>query len=444
VGSMPCMPARRDLLTGRHNFLHRGWGPIEPYDECFPEMLKAAGIHTHLVTDHQHYWEDGGATYHNRYSTYEFVRGQEGDAWKGHVGALPPMEHLGQSLRQDRVNRPYIVKGGRWPQERTIDLGLEFIEANCAQDQWLLQIETFDPHEPFFAPDRLRSPEAKTNKIRFDWPPYGKVTEPHDAVQHCRNEYAAVIRMCNESLGRVMDTMDRLNMWDDTMLIVTTDHGFLLGEHEWWAKCRMPFYNEISRIPFFCWHPQLRRAGTRCDALVQWIDLAPTFCDSFGIPRGRHMQGIPIPEVVADARRARRHAIFGMYGGHLNVTDGDRILMIAPAADAPTPFEYTLMPMRMHRLFSAEELKEATLHPPFSFTQGMPLLRVPGQTGLPNPKDGERDALHTLYFDLVDDPLQMAPLSNEPTRELRDAAARLVALSDAPAEIYARYGLTAS
>ena len=62
-GSMPCMPARREMHTGRHNFLHRSWGPLEPFDDSVPEMLSTAGIYTHLATDHPHYWADGGATY---------------------------------------------------------------------------------------------------------------------------------------------------------------------------------------------------------------------------------------------------------------------------------------------------------------------------------------------------------------------------------------------
>ena len=39
VGSMPCMPARRDMQTGRLDFLHRSWGPLEPFDNSFPELL---------------------------------------------------------------------------------------------------------------------------------------------------------------------------------------------------------------------------------------------------------------------------------------------------------------------------------------------------------------------------------------------------------------------
>ena len=44
VGSLPCIPARRDLHTGRINFLHRSWGPLEPFDESFPEIMKNNGV----------------------------------------------------------------------------------------------------------------------------------------------------------------------------------------------------------------------------------------------------------------------------------------------------------------------------------------------------------------------------------------------------------------
>ena len=76
IGSMACIPARRELHTGRYNFLHRSWGPLEPFDDSMPNMLRREGIHTHLASDHPHYWEDGGATYHTRYSSWEFFRGQ--------------------------------------------------------------------------------------------------------------------------------------------------------------------------------------------------------------------------------------------------------------------------------------------------------------------------------------------------------------------------------
>lgn len=79
---MPCMPARREMHTGRYNFLHRSWGPMEPYGDSVPEILKKNGVYSRLASDHQHDWEDGGATYHTRCASRESFRGQEGDPWK--------------------------------------------------------------------------------------------------------------------------------------------------------------------------------------------------------------------------------------------------------------------------------------------------------------------------------------------------------------------------
>jgi arylsulfatase A-like enzyme len=165
IGSFPCMPARREMHTGRHNFLHRSWGPLEPFDDSMPELLHSSGVHSHKVTDHHHYWEDGGATCaspagprsyncmcrrcglaprclslqdpphppaarraadHQRFGTHELVRGQEGDWWKGGVDKLrdkeafpkqavwPEDARLNPKKRQARrsAEPPTIARGG--------------------------------------------------------------------------------------------------------------------------------------------------------------------------------------------------------------------------------------------------------------------------------------------------------------------------------------------
>ena len=112
VGSMPCMPARREMHTGRYNFLHRSWGPLEPFDDSMPEILNANGVHSHKVTDHHHYWEDGGATYHQRYTTFDLVRGQEGDKWKGDVEVTRTSSRCS---RQYRGNHMSPWSGSRHP-----------------------------------------------------------------------------------------------------------------------------------------------------------------------------------------------------------------------------------------------------------------------------------------------------------------------------------------
>ena len=158
VCSMPCMPARRDLHTARPNFLHCPWGQLEPFDDSVPQMLKENGVYSHLVSDHYHYWEDGGATYHSRYNSWQSFRGQEGDLWGGQVaapdlplGGVGRFEALDRLTRHDLLNREVARRETDLPQVQTFAAGLDFIERNRDEDNWFLQIETFDPHEPFFS-----------------------------------------------------------------------------------------------------------------------------------------------------------------------------------------------------------------------------------------------------------------------------------------------------
>ena len=439
IASSPCMPARRELHTGRYNFLHRGWGPVEPFDDSMPRLLDENGIHSHLASDHYHYWEEGGCTYHTRYTAWDLSRGQEGDPWKGQVAEPQIPESLsgrtGRSWRQDWVNRAHMVREEDWPQAKTFREGLEFLEANHDQDNWFLHIETFDPHEPFFAPQRYRDLYPHDyDGPSFDWPEYRRVQETPEQVQHCRYEYAALLSMCDAYLGKVLDKVDELDLWQDTMLIVNTDHGFLLGEHGWWAKVVQPFYNELVNTPLFVWDPRLGLAGERSGALVQTIDLAPTVLEFFGLERSPDMLGIPI----GDGRTGREACLFGMHGGHVNCTDGRYVYMRAPATAENGPlFNYTLMPTHMRRPFSLEELRALELAGPFSFTKGCRTLKVPA-----TPLAGDAFSFGNLLFDLDYDPQQEHPIE-DPVLEERmiNLLVRLMMENDAPSEQFLRLGL---
>ncbi len=439
VGSMPCMPARRELHTGRHNFLHRSWGPIEPFDDSMPELLKQNGVYTHLVTDHQHYWEDGGATYHTRYSSFELVRGQEGDPWKGEVADPDIPEHKGQLWRQDAINRTYIQREEDMPQARTFQHGLDFIEKNKDADNWMLQIETFDPHEPFYTMEQYQALYPHDyDGPQFDWPFYRRVEpDERDSIAHMRFMNAALISMCDAYLGRVLDMMDCYDMWQDTMLIVNTDHGFLLGEHDWWGKCAMPFYEEIAHIPLFVWDPRSAIANERRDALVSTIDLAPTLLELFQVPIPSDMQGRSLKDVIRSNARIHDGILFGIHGGHVNCTDGRYVYMRAPHSPENTPlYEYTLMPTHMRSRFAMNELTDITLADPFPFTKNSKTMRIPGRPAF------ETHAFGTLLYDLHQDPEQLSPIDN-PEAEARmiDLLQQLMKENDVPLEQFVRLGL---
>jgi arylsulfatase A-like enzyme len=442
VGSMPCMPSRREMHTGRYNFLHRSWGPLEPFDDSMPALLHDSGVYTHLISDHYHYWEDGGATYHNRYTSWEGVRGQEGDFWKGHVQApeIPPSVggKTDRWWRHDWVNRSYMTREEDQPQARTFALGLDFIETNHAQDDWFLHIETFDPHEPFFTQRVYKDLYPHDyDGPHFDWPPYQRVKETFEQIEHVRYAYAALVSMCDHHLGRILDTMDALDMWDDTMLIVNTDHGFLLGEHDWWAKCVQPFYGEVAHPPLFIWDPRCGVAGERRQSLVQTIDLGPTLLEYFGVERTPDTQGVPLRETIATDEPAREAGLFGLHGAHVNCTDGRYVYMRAPVAPDNEPlYEYTLMPTHIRSLFGVDELQNIELAEPFSFTKGCRTMRVAARPWV------NAHPFGTLLFDLSSDPGQEHPIDDPAVEEMMTRhLVRLMRENDAPPEQFERLGL---
>lgn len=451
AGSLPCIPARREIHTGRVNFLHRDWGPIEPFDDSMPEILRENNVYTHLISDHFHYWEDGGATFPNRYNTWEIIRGQAGDPWIGSVATPKIPEQLNRrspddmiGMRNDYANRRFIEAEGIRPQEKTMDRGLEFIRKNHESDNWFLHIETFDPHEPFWAepafeamyPDDYKGPH-------FDWPDYAPVCEDEAAIQHVRNEYAALVSQCDYHLGRLLDMMDELNLWEDTMLIINVDHGFLLSEHGWWGKKTMPFYEEVVNTPFFLWEPSVGMADVTNNALCQTIDIAPTLLDYFGVEIPKDMEGIPLTIVLEDESAGKEAILFGQHGMHVNCSDGRYVYMRAPKDEKNAPLNnYTLMPMHMKSRFSVEELKGYELSGPFEFTKNIQLMKTAVTCVLPDKPFLQVAPYETMLFDLETDPSQSTPIENTEVEErMIRLMLQLMEKNDAPSEQYERLGL---
>lgn len=452
VGSMPCMPARRELQSGRPNFYHRSWGPMEPFDDSFPEILKNNGIYSHLVSDHQHYWEDGGCTYHNRYSSWQAVRGQEGDRWHADLGvaydrktvfeARRDMKEPSAHMFHDTVNRTVMDSEEHTCQSITFREGLSFIERNHERDGWFLQIETFDPHEPFYSlpSDKAMYPYSFVGDAEydFDWPPYAKTCEDEETVRHVRYEYAVLVTKCDRYLGKVLDAFDRYDLWKDTMLIVATDHGFLLGEHGWWGKTDMPMFTEISRTPLFIYdprHPDV--CGQRREALVQLMDLAPTILSYFSMDATADMLGHDLEQTIMYDHHVRQSAVFGYHGSQVCATDGRHLYMHSALNPQMPVYEYTLMPTHMRRMFSPTELGNVELAGPFSFTKGCRVMKIEAVDRM-----GDTTAFGSALYDLEADPGQERKLDDgRIISRMRNAIRQDMDANDAPGELYERLGL---
>lgn len=461
VGSMPCMPARRDMHTGRLNFLHRSWGPIEVFDESFVISMRKNGIYTHLTSDHNHYFEDGGATYHNRYNTYDFIRGQESDAWVAMV--QPPLERFQEMYHpkqfgeerapqriQGMINETRFKTEEDFPTTKCFDAAFDFLNENRGTDSWFLHLECFDPHEPFVAPESYRRDyQNDYDGPIYNWPQYRESLDDTPAeVAEIRANYAALVAFCDAQFGRLMDYMDAHEMWEDTAVVLTTDHGFMLGEHDWYGKIRMPFFNETTHIPLLIHDPRVSESwGTRNHALVQAIDLSTTFLDFFDLPPNEYSLGSSIlPLLRNDVGSIRDFCLYGIFGGAINATDGQYTYFLYPKdIDAPNLFEYTLMPTHSTSLFEVRELQSAELFRGFNFTKGVPVLKVPalGDAKRPPMQGGGFEGTKTCLFDLETDPFQNVPLNNSDI-EAKFAAQIIDEMKrhEAPEELYDRFGLT--
>jgi len=241
-------------------------------------------------------------------------------------------------------------------------------------------------------------------------------------------------------------------MWKDTAVVLTTDHGFLLAEHDWWGKNRMPFYNEISHIPLMVAHPAFaHKGGQRRQALTQTTDLMPTLLHLHGVGAPATAEGHSLLPLLEQDTKLRDAAIYGMFGAGTNITDGRYTYFRYPEDMTKQDlFEYTLMPMHLKSMFAVADLAQAELARGFNFTQGVPLLKVPARRnakGQPVGHTGQGSGYEdttTVLFDLKSDPDQLNPIRDEAVEaRLMTQIDSLMQKNDAPPEAFLRLGLAA-
>ncbi|MBX2885587.1 MAG: sulfatase-like hydrolase/transferase [Granulosicoccus sp.] len=450
VGSLPCMPARRDLHNGRLNFFHRHWGPLEPFDDSFVTLLRDRDIYTHLITDHYHYFEEGGWSFHTRYNSWELFRGQETDAWRG---IAPPFEEdivddlhpdvydlSVEKYRRHAINRALVREESDFSSHQSFSAALQFLSDNKAKDDWLLHLEVFDPHEPFHAPPEFLAAEGiDPDAPVADWPAYGAADYNDEVQDLLRKNYRALLRFCDQQLGRLLDFFDAENLWDNTALVVTTDHGFMLSEHGYWGKSIMPLYNQISQIPLFVHLPD--KTQQTVSALSQTTDIAPTILDCFGCEPTGDMTGKSLVPACQTGSTDRELAVFGIWGGPINCTDGRYVLYLDPDDPAYRSdlFIYSLMPVDVKKPLEISDLQAATQHPPFDFTKGVPVWKIPPGGVLAR---GATDfyPLGSMLFDIEADPAQNNPIGDPAIISRLKRSMRVVLLQhDAPQEVLDRF-----
>ena len=445
VGSLPCMPARRDMHTGRLNFLHTNWCGIQPFDDSICGSLREAGVHSHLATDHYHYFHAGGENYHDQFDSWDFQRGQERDKWVGLVDkvALPETPYPTKLNPITMANRRRQRHEEEYSGPRTVMDAIRWLDENHASDDWFLQLECFDPHEPFVMPDEyLRLYGDDYDGPPWDWPAYEQLPDlPKEAADHMRRRYAALLTMTDRWVGRFLDTLEQHGIFDDTMIVLTTDHGTLLGERGgYWMKNYMPVFQNLARIPLLVHLPGGEGAGEHCPALTQTPDIARTLCQFHGAEAPEHCMGISF---IDSYRGTQRHEaiLYGYFGMAVNVTDGEYLYYRNPVDDDAELYAYTCFgDVRRFKSPSANA-RVGFRAEGFDFTKQLGLYRVPAKPRTQKLFEEAGGAgRHQLFR--VGAGFEQVPIEDDAVEaRLVGEMKRMMQALDAPAEQYQRIGL---
>ena len=436
--SMPCMPARRDLFTGHINFLETPWSPLQPWDDCLqPELRRQKNTYSHMITDHYHYFHSGGECYHTRFDSWEFMRGQESDVWYPLVDPPEPPEHRGRNSRPYWVNREFADAeiDEDYPTPQCFIRGIEFLENNHEADNWHLHVEVFDPHEPFACPSRYREIyEDRWDAYHFDWPNYAPVEEDPASVEHIRKCYAGALTMADYWLGQFLDKMDELDMWKDTTVVLTTDHGHLLGEHGYWAKNYMFDYQELVHIPLVVCAPGVEHR--RVPALTSAIDLMPTLVELYDAEPPPHVHGRSLCHLFDSGDKHHDAVLYGYFGKDINMIDGRYTYCRQPLSDSYL-YHHTAVPCNFSDFHKRDALVSAECGVFLKQTYDIPHFRLKVKS---HPHHDAPD--FNPIYDIAADPQQQDPIrDDELEARLATRLKDLLQRYDAPECQYARVGL---
>lgn len=169
----------------------------------------------------------------------------------------------------------------------------------------------YKPHCPYIAPqkffepyplDTMKLPDITDAKSKYPAPalastgpwPYQGVTV--DQARECKQAYYAAISFVDSQIGRVLDSLDRLGLRENTIVVFWSDHGYHLGEHGLWHK--QSCFEESARVPMIISTPGMKTAGTVCARTVELLDLYPTLADLAGLSAPKNLEGVSLKPLL--------------------------------------------------------------------------------------------------------------------------------------------------
>jgi len=330
-----CSPSRASLFTGKYpsnHGLYANGVPLPAHQRMFTRTLADAGYDCGMIGKQHLAPCDTWRTEPRRddgYRVFEWAHGPNHRAlendyhrWlrKTHPaiyadvfpdkGANENTEYSNRARTGTPIDHvPAEAHYSHWVAERAID----FLDHDRSDEQpFCLIANFFDPHHSFGAPQEFRdlidadaipAPLTKPGELDDKPAPHRAYSEKSYSgtapgfqdysaaqIKEIRAQYWAMIALVDHQVGRILATLDRTGMAGNTLVVFSSDHGEMLGNHRQLLKGPQ-LYDDLTRVPLIARWPGRIAPGTGIADLVQWIDLPATFLDAARCAPGAGVQG---------------------------------------------------------------------------------------------------------------------------------------------------------
>ena len=330
-----CSPSRASLFTGKYpsnHGLYANGVPLPASQKLFTRTLADAGYDCGMIGKQHLSPCDSWQTeprYDDGYRVFQWAHGPnhralENDYHKWLRETQPDIAAeifpntganentaFGNKAKFDTpIDRvPKEAHYSHWVADRASDFIKHSREDN---KNFCLVANFFDPHHPFGAPQEFRDlidadaiappntcadelsnkPPEQTfySKTSYAGVAPGFQDYTDEQIRELRAQYWAMIALVDYEVGRILKALEESGQADNTLVVFTSDHGEMLGNHRQLLKGPQ-LYDDLTQVPLIVRWPNAVRSGQTIDELVQWIDLPATFLEVAGCAKGQGIQG---------------------------------------------------------------------------------------------------------------------------------------------------------
>jgi len=345
---LPTIQARRIYMTGRRLFpsweirehkgdwlsWQQGWHSLDEEDITISEVLQEKGFTTALVTDTYHMFKPT-RNFHRGFDAWLWIRGQEQDRYiTGPREAIDFSRYVREGTYQRRrfqgLEQYLLNVMPRKSEEdyfvaQVMRTAADWLRRNTGNQPFFLWVDCFDPHEPWDPPRSYADmyfPDYEG--IEPIIAPSRKADEyPPDEWQRVLALYRGEVTLVDKWIGYLLETVEELNLLDDTIIVFTSDHGTILGEQNRVHKANYMLIAPETHLPLIIRHPDSRWRGKRVSGFVQAQDIMPTMLKLLGVDVPDRAQGEDMWSLVRDERDSLHDFIITAYNHYASIRNRD-------------------------------------------------------------------------------------------------------------------------